>query len=221
MSKSSYPVIAIDGTAASGKSTFARSLAKKLGYIYVNTGAMYRGVTWYLQEKNIPLLDNEAVARELGVAGVQTRLQEGELVFLIAGIDPLPHVREAKVNKDVSIVAQITEVRKCLVAEQQNLSAQGPLVMEGRDIGTVVFPQTPYKFFLDANAEVRAQRRNQQGETDAILKRDVIDQQRQNSPLMCASDAMRLDSSYASVDELVVIALKHLAACGLKLPISI
>jgi len=217
MSSSPHPVIAIDGTAASGKSTFARQLARRLGYVYVNTGAMYRGVTWYLQEKQVPLQDAAAVAAELERAGVETRLQEGELVFLIAGIDPLPHVREEQVNAGVSIVAQVSAVRKKLVAEQQGLVAQAPLVMEGRDIGTVVFPGTPYKFFLDADAEVRAQRRLLQGEKDAILKRDVIDSQRKDSPLACAPDALRLDSGRATVEELVAAALKHLATRGLIL----
>lgn len=219
MSSPSYPVIAIDGTAASGKSTFARQLAQRLGYSYVNTGAMYRGVTWYLLEKNIPLSETESVASALEAAGVRTALQDGELVFLIAGIDPLPHVREARVNEAVSIVAQISSIRKLLVTEQQNLATQAPLVMEGRDIGTVVFPQTPYKFFLDADAEVRAMRRSQQGENDIILKRDVLDQQRQDSPLACAPDALRLDSGHASVEELVAMALKHLVAHGLALPV--
>jgi cytidylate kinase len=217
MSSSSNPVIAIDGTAASGKSTFARQLARRLGFSYVNTGAMYRGVTWYLQEKNIPLRDIEAVARAIETAGIETRLKDGELVFLIAGIDPLPHVREARVNEAVSIVAQVSAVRKLLVAEQQSLAVQAPLVMEGRDIGTVVFPQTPYKFFLDADAEVRALRRSQQGENDVILKRDVLDRQRQDSPLVCASDALHLDSGRASVEELMAIALKHLSTRGLVL----
>jgi cytidylate kinase len=88
--------------------------------------------------------------------------------------------------------------------------------MEGRDIGTVVFPTTPYKFFIDADAEVRAGRRRAQGETDIIHQRDAIDSQRQHSPLLCAPDALRLDSGRHAADELVEIALKHLAACGLK-----
>lgn len=213
---SPFPVIAIDGTAASGKSTFSRQLAQRLGFTYVNTGAMYRGVTWYIQHKGIPLQDADAISREILAAGVKTSLQQGELAFLIAGIDPLPHVREAAVNAGVSLVSQVAAVRFLLVAEQQSLATLAPVVMEGRDIGTVVFPQTPYKFFLDANAEVRAQRRSQQGETDAILKRDVIDSQRQNSPLLCAPNALRLDSSYASVDELVATALQHLTSRGLK-----
>jgi len=211
-----HPVIAIDGTAASGKSTFARQLAQRLGYVYVNTGAMYRGVTWYLQQKNVPLRDASAVAQEVEAAEIETGLHEGELVFRIAGVDPLPHVREGQVNEGVSLVAQVASVRKLLVAEQQRLAAQAPLVMEGRDIGTVVFPQTPYKFYLDANPEVRAQRRSQQGEVDVIQQRDNLDKQRATSPLTRASDALFLDSGHATVEELIATALQHLAARGLK-----
>jgi cytidylate kinase len=217
MSDLPHPVIAIDGTAASGKSTFSRQLAQRLGYVYVNTGAMYRGVTWYLQQKHIPLQDAEAVAREVQAAGVETRLHEGELVFRIAGLDPLPHLREGQVNEGVSLVAQVAAVRKLLVAEQQRLAGQAPLVMEGRDIGTVVFPKTPYKFYLDANADVRAQRRQEQGENDVIRQRDTLDLQRVNSPLTRAPDALRLDSGDASVEELVALALQHLASRGLKI----
>jgi cytidylate kinase len=216
MSDLPHPVIAIDGTAASGKSTFSRRLAQRLGYAYVNTGAMYRGVTWYLQEKKVPLQDAERVAREMESIAVETRLHEGEFAFLIAGLDPLPHLREGRVNEGVSLVAQVGAVRRILVAEQQRLATHAPLVMEGRDIGTVVFPQTPYKFYLDAPPEIRAQRRSRQGENDVIEQRDVLDQQRQNSPLSCAPDALRLDSSHATVEELVAAALRHLDARGLR-----
>jgi cytidylate kinase len=216
MSALPHPVIAVDGTAASGKSTFSRELARRLGFVYVNTGAMYRGVTWHLLQKNIPLHDSAAVAREVHAAGIETRLEKGELLFHIAGLDPLPHVRESLVNQGVSLVAQVAEVRKLLVAGQQGLAAQAPLVMEGRDIGTVVFPQTPYKFYIDANPEIRALRRRAQGEVDVIEKRDTIDQQRTTSPLTRAANALFLDSGQASVDELVAVALKHLAARGLK-----
>ncbi len=216
MSDLTHPVIAIDGTAASGKSTFARQLAKRLGYIYVNTGAMYRGVTWYLLNNNIPLQDAQIVAQEVLAAGVETYLQEGDLVFRIAGLDPLPHVREGRVNEGVSLVAQVPEVRKLLVAHQQKLAEQAPLVMEGRDIGTVVFPKTPYKFYLDANPEVRALRRSRQGEADVIQQRDNIDKQRTTSPLTRAFDARFLDSGHATVEELVSQALSYLASRGLE-----
>jgi cytidylate kinase len=211
-----HPVIAVDGTAASGKSTFSRQLARRLGYVYVNTGAMYRGVTWYLQQRNIPLEDAVAVAHAIEAAGVETSLRDGELAFRVGGIDPLPHAREGRVNEGVSLVAQVPEVRRLLVAEQQTLAAQSPLVMEGRDIGSVVFPKTPYKFYLDANPAVRALRRQQQGEADVIQHRDNLDQQRKTSPLTRSSDAVFLDSGHASVEELVAAALRHLASRGLK-----
>jgi cytidylate kinase len=217
MSEQTYPVIAIDGTAASGKSTFAHELARRLGFIYVNTGAMYRGVTWYLQQKHIPLQDTEAIAREVEAAGVETRLMSGELLFHVAGLDPLPYVREGQVNEGVSLVAQVPAVRRLLVAEQQRLAGQAPLVMEGRDIGTVVFPQTPYKFYIDASPEVRARRRLAQGEKDVILHRDMLDSQRKTSPLTRSSDALCLDSGQATVEELIHVALRHLANLGLKM----
>ena len=119
-------------------------------------------------------------------------------------------------NEGVSIVAQVAAVRTLLVAEQQRLAAHSPLVMEGRDIGTVVFPRTPYKFYVDASAEIRAQRRQAQGESDVILKRDALDQTRVISPLLCAPDAVRLDSGSMTVDEMVETALQNLAARGMK-----
>jgi cytidylate kinase len=216
MAASLHPVIALDGTAASGKSTFARELARKLGFAYVNTGAMYRGVTWHLLEKGVPVEDGAAVERAMKALRLETRLEKSELAFTLDGVDPLPHVRDGRVNAAVSQVSQIAEVRRRLVAEQQALAAAAPLVMEGRDIGTVVFPETPYKFFLDADAEVRAKRRDLQGEADAIHRRDVIDSRRVHSPLTCALDALRLDSGRYAVEELVAMAMRHLAAQGLS-----
>jgi cytidylate kinase len=216
MSSLPHSVVAVDGTAASGKSTFSRALAAKLGYSYVNTGSMYRGVTWYLQQRSLPLGDTAAVERVIESVPIESGLHNGELSFRIAGLDPLPYVRDASINQGVSLVAQVATVRRILVAQQQGLALIAPVVMEGRDIGTVVFPQTPYKFYLDADPEVRAQRRAAQGEADAIQKRDGIDSQRKHSPLSCAADAQRLDSGRHSVDELLVQALDHLATLGFK-----
>jgi cytidylate kinase len=212
---SSPSVVAIDGTAASGKSTFARALGQKLGFSYVNTGAMYRGITWLLLERGVPLENPEAIARAAEAFRLETRLENGELIFMLDGVDPLPHARDGRVNGGVSLVSQVAAVRRRLVAAQQGLAAAASLVMEGRDIGTVVFPETPYKFFLDADAEVRAERRRRQGETDAILRRDAIDSQRANSPLVQAPNALALDSGSAPVDELVAVALRRLAELGL------
>jgi cytidylate kinase len=210
-----HPVIAVDGTAASGKSTFSRSLAERLGYVYINTGAMYRGVTWYLQQRSIPLQDAASIARAITGISMETTVANNELAFRLAGIDPLPHAREAHVNEGVSLVAQVPEVRSLLVAEQQKLAQDAPLVMEGRDIGSVVFPQTPYKFYVDARPEVREQRRQQQGEADVITQRDAIDSSRKTSPLIRVGDACFIDSSHITVDEMVAAALRHLAECGL------
>jgi cytidylate kinase len=210
-----HPVIAVDGTAASGKSTFSRALAERLGYVYINTGAMYRGVTWYMQQRSIPLQDATAIARAITSVSLETTVVNNELAFRIAGIDPLPHVREAHVNEGVSLVAQVAEVRTLLVAEQQKLAQDAPLVMEGRDIGSVVFPQTPYKFYVDASPEVRAARRHQQGETDVITQRDAIDSSRKTSPLVRLGDAVFIDSSHITVDEMVANALRQLAERGL------
>jgi cytidylate kinase len=216
VSATPHPVVAIDGTAASGKSTFARALAGRLGHVYVNTGLMYRGVTWALQERGVALADEEAVSRTLPNLGIETKLTGGEVLFSVAGNDPSPHVRESRVNDGVSLVAQVGAVRRLLVAQQRALALEAPLVMEGRDIGTVVFPETPYKFFLDADPGVRADRRERQGEADVIRQRDVLDSGRANSPLICAANALRLDSGRATVEELLVVALEHLATKGLR-----
>jgi cytidylate kinase len=211
----SHPVVAVDGTAASGKSTFSRQLAARLGFTYVNTGAMYRGVTWYVQEQGLDPRDEARVEDLIAATPVETSLLDGELAFSIGGIDPLPHMRDGRVNDGVSHIAKIGAVRHLLVAQQQGLAARAPLVMEGRDIGTVVFPGTPHKFYIDADPAVRAERRAAQGERDVIHQRDAIDTQRVHSPLLCAPDALRLDSGLHSVHELVETALKHLAAHGL------
>jgi cytidylate kinase len=218
MAELPHTVIAVDGTAASGKSTFSRSLSERLGYVYVNTGAMYRGVTWYLQQRKIPLQDTAAIARAIASVEIAAGVLHGEMTFRIGEIDPLPHVREARVNEGVSLVAQVTEVRRLLVAQQQKLAVEAPMVMEGRDIGSVVFPQTPYKFYVDASPEVRARRRRQQGESDVVIQRDTIDQSRKTSPLVRVGDACFIDSSNITVDDMVAIALSHLARCGLKTP---
>ena len=215
-----HPVVAVDGTAASGKSTFSRRLAARLGFAYVSTGEMYRGVTWYVQEHGLDPRDVERVEALIGGTRVETSLREGGLAFSVGGMDPLPHVRDGRVNDGVSYIAQVGAVRTLLVAQQQSLAALAPLIMEGRDIGTVVFPGTPYKFYIDADPAVRAERRAAQGERDVIHQRDAIDTQRVHSPLLCAPDALRMDSGRHTVEELLAAALPHLVARGLRMPDS-
>jgi cytidylate kinase len=213
-----HPVIAVDGTAASGKSTFSRRLATRLGFTYISTGEMYRGVTWYVQQREVDPREAADVEALIAATPIETTLRHGALAFSVGGVDPLPHVRDGRVNEGVSHIAQVGAVRSLLVAQQQSLALLAPLVMEGRDIGTVVFPATPYKFYIDAHPALRAERRAAQGEHDVIHQRDAIDSQRANSPLLCAPGALRLDSGSHNVEELVAAALQHLAAQGLPVP---
>lgn len=210
-------VIAVDGPAASGKSTFARALGQKLGMVYINTGAMYRGVTWYLLKEKVALKD-DVVEAVLQKAGIEAGVENGELYFRIGGEDPLPHVRDGIINERVSEVAALPSVRKLLISKQREMAEAGGLIMEGRDIGTVVLPQTPFKFFLDADPEVRAQRRAQQGEKDTITKRDRLDSTRASSPLKCADDALKVDTGVLSVEQIITLAWDHLKQKGFALP---
>lgn len=214
-----HPVIAIDGPAASGKSTVARQVAARLGFTYVNTGSMYRGVTWWLLEKNVDVANPAAVETAVEQAKIECWVKDGETFFRLDGIDPLPHVRDARVNDKVSRVATVQKVRRLLVEKQQALAEQSPLVMEGRDIGTVVFPQAPCKIFIDADPVVREQRREQQGEADAIAKRDKDDRTRASSPLARADDAFLIDSSYLGVREVVDQALEEIQRRGIDVPV--
>jgi cytidylate kinase len=211
-----FPVVAIDGTAASGKSSLARDLAEKLGFIYVNTGEMYRGIAWSLLERGVAVEDSAAVERELSLLKLDCKIEDGRAIFYVDGINPASHAREGKVNEKVSVVAAIPAVRRLLVEHQQALSRQAPLVMEGRDIGTVVFPQTPYKFYVDADPVVRAQRRIKQGEKDVVVQRDQLDQARQTSPLVRAADAIAIDSTGWTVGQTTIFALEKLKEMGLE-----
>ncbi len=211
-----HPVIALDGTAASGKSTVGRELGARLGFTYVNTGVMYRAVTWWLLQAKVPVESPEAVTDALEKADVQVWIEGGSACLTIDGVDPLPHTREGVVNDNVSAVSAVPKVRELLVARQQGLAEQAPLVMEGRDIGTAVFPATPYKYYIDADPEIRAARRRAQGESDAIAKRDKIDSTRKVSPLTAAEDARKIDSGKLNAEQIVSQILEELAEKGLE-----
>ena len=153
MSAPEHIVIAIDGPAASGKSSVARALAKRLGFSYVNTGAMYRAITWFIVSKGVPVPDTGRVQQLLHFADIRCGLADGESTILIDGEDPAPHLVSEQVNANVSAVSSITEVRRLLVQKQRVYATDHDVVMEGRDIGSVVFPDTEYKFYIDASAE--------------------------------------------------------------------
>jgi cytidylate kinase len=206
-----HPVVAIDGPSASGKSTVARHLAAALeGFAYVDTGAMYRTVTREVLRSGVALTDPAAIVAWLPSLGLECRIEKGASRLYVKGEAVLPEtLRAPEVAAGVSHVAKVPEVRTLLVAMQRSLRAVAPLVMEGRDIGTVVFSETPFKFFLDASPEVRASRRHVQGEQDSITQRDMMDSTRAVAPLKPAEDAEVVDSSNMTVDQVVAYILER------------
>lgn len=208
-------VIAIDGPAASGKSSVARRVAERLGWTFVNTGNMYRLMTWAVLQRGVDPTDAEAVAKVAADVAIDFKTVDLETSICIDGHAPGPHLTSDAVNKAVSRVAAVPAVRERLVAGQRSLALVGPLVMEGRDIGSVVFPDSAFKFYIDASEEVRAARRKAQGHTDAVGERDRLDSTRKNSPLVTAPDAEVIDSSHLPLDQVVERVLSVLRSRGL------
>ncbi len=212
-----HVVVAIDGPAASGKSTVARTLARRLNFIYVNSGAMYRAVTWHLRQQHAESADAAAVRAAIPLMNFQCGLSGAVSTITINGIDPSPHLCEDDVNQYVSGVSSIPEVRSLLVERQREYARDHDVVMEGRDIGSVVFPNTPYKFYVDASPEVRALRRSRQGQHDEIKMRDRFDSSRRTSPLVIAEDAHVIDSSHLTIDGVVGEIIGRLKLKGLRI----
>ena len=210
-----HVVIAIDGPAASGKSSVARALARRLGYVYVNTGAMYRAVTWLAVSRDVPVNDAGRVQQLLHFTEIACGLADRESTILLDGLDPSPHLVDEAVNANVSAISSIPEVRRLLVEKQRAYAGAHDIVMEGRDIGSVVFPETPYKFYIDASPEVRARRRTAQGLADSVTTRDRIDSSRRTSPLIIAEDAHVIDSSNLTIDGVVGEVIGRLKLKGL------
>ena len=198
-----HRVIAIDGPAASGKSSVARQLARRLGFAYVNSGAMYRAVTWSVLNAGIDPSDKDRIAAFIATLSFGGVLRERELYLLIDDVDLTEHLHEDRVNSEVSRVSTVPEVRQVLVQRMRDYAQKNDLVVEGRDIGSVVFSDTPYKFYIDATPEVHAQRRAAQGHRDEIARRDQADSSRATSPLVVAKDAEVIDSSNLTVEQVV------------------
>ncbi len=205
-----HHVIAIDGPAASGKSSVARELARRLGFVYVNSGAMYRAVTWAVLNRGIEPNDKDAIAKFIAGAKLGGKFVDCEFHLLIDDVDLTPHLHEDRVNAEVSRVSTVPEVRKLLVQRMRNYAGNHDLVIEGRDIGSVVFPNTPYKFYIDASPAVRAQRRAAQGHRDEIAQRDRADSSRPASPLIVSKDAEVIDTSAMSINQVVDEIVKRL-----------
>ncbi len=197
------PAIAIDGPAASGKSTVAKLIARELGYTFINTGAMYRAVTWYALQKGIDPADTAAVTALLGDIPLSFGKDGAVSTVMCEGRVLSTELTSTEVNDNVSAIAAIPEVRALLVEKQREYNRKEPVVMEGRDIGTVVFPQTPFKYFVTASEEVRAARRAAQGLTDSIAERDRKDSARACAPLVMADDATLVDTSDLTIEQVV------------------
>ena len=207
--------IAIDGPAASGKSTLARELAKRLGLVMVNSGAMYRAVTWKALQENVDPADAAAVVAMMD----RIHIQCGEIGvtsnITIDGVDPAAELRSEAINSNVSAISAIPEVRNRLVRLQRDYLDHTSIIMEGRDIGSVVFPDTPFKIYVDADESVRAARRSHGGEIDSVAKRDAADSEREHAPLIVAAGAVVLDTSHLSIEGAVGAAIEILKQQGL------
>ena len=213
-----HRAIAIDGPAASGKSTLARILAQRLGLIMVNSGAMYRAVTWRILQLGIDPADRAAVVDALRGMEIHCGVEGLDSTVRIDGIDPGDALRGEEVNSAVSAVAAVPEVRECLVSLQRDYLKLGDVVMEGRDIGSVVFPETPFKIYMDADPGVREARREVVGEVDSVAARDKADSGRATAPLKVADGAAILDTSGHSIESGVEAALEILAGQGFVMP---
>jgi cytidylate kinase len=211
-------VVAIDGPAAAGKSSVAREISLRLGYSYVDSGAFYRAITWWVLHRHA----NPHSVKEVTAVVAQTRLQSGfqndEAFLRIDGLDPTPHLRDDEVNRAVSPVSLIPAVRESLTSHLRELANLRNVVVEGRDIGSIVFPDTPFKFYIDASQQVRQQRRSSEGQDDNIAVRDRMDSSRSNAPLRIARDAFLIDSTHLTVAGVVDEIIRHLKARGLSIP---
>ncbi len=208
-------IIAIDGPAASGKSSVSRGVAEQLGFYYINTGSMYRAVTWHvLHSGTDPQLAGnvESAMRDVKI---HTGFEEHRSFIEIDGIRLHEQLHDESVSRSVSAVSCVPAVRERLVAEFHHLAKTGDCVVEGRDIGSVVFPSTRYKFYLDASPEVRQSRRDKQGRRDEVAARDRVDSSRHTAPLTIANDATVIDTSHLDLDDVIGAILHALAAKGL------
>jgi CMP/dCMP kinase len=213
-------IIAIDGPAGSGKSTSAKLIAKKLGYVYIDTGAMYRAIT-YLALENEAINDESQIIELARKCKIDLNYVDGEVIVRLNDVNVSKEIRTAEVNSHVSDVSKISDVRKVLVEKQREMAAKGNgVVMEGRDIGTVVFPNADVKIFLTASLDIRANRRTKEYNANGskvlmddirsnLSNRDKIDSSRDDSPLTKASNAIEVDTTNVTIDEQVNLILEE------------
>jgi cytidylate kinase len=216
------PVIAIDGPSGAGKSTIAKRLARELGFTYIDTGAMYRAVGWKTKKDGVDVADEGALARLCAGTEITIRHDAGDQRVLVNTFDVTDEIRTPEMGMLASAVSKSPAVRARLLTLQRRLGEAGGVVMDGRDIGTVVFPNADMKFFLDASAEERGRRRWQElrekgmdvdrdAITEEIRQRDIQDSTRTIAPLKRAVDARYVDSSTMPIEHVVEVMLSYIS----------
>ena len=214
-------IIAIDGYSSCGKSTLARALAKKLHYLYIDSGAMYRAVTLYFLRHRVPLDNEKAVAEALSNIRIDFQATPEKTSIFLNGEDVSEEIRQMYISDNVSEVSALKAVRQAMVAQQQELGRRRDIVMDGRDIGTTVFPDANIKIFMTADSKIRAERRylelKNKGEKitleevfENLAHRDYIDTTREESPLVRAHDAIILDNTELNEEEQLQFVLDRL-----------
>lgn len=217
--------IAIDGPAGAGKSTIAKAVAKSLGYYYVDTGALYRGLAFGLMQKGVPFADEKAVENEIKNIDVELLYENGVQKVFCNGTDCSTLIRTSEIGEGASVISQYASVREKLLDLQRNVARRHSCVMDGRDIGSVVLPHANKKFFLTASPEVRARRRtlefrekgepaNYESILEEVKKRDERDMNRAVAPLKQVEDAIFIDSSDLNIEEVVDRILAYCIGSG-------
>ena len=217
-------VIAIDGPSGAGKSSVSRLVGERLGYLHVDSGALYRIMTWQALAKGVDTADSEAVAAFADTVAVECRPEDGRIAYYVDGEAPGERIRMPEINAHASEVATVKAVRDRITALLRGMTDYGNLVVEGRDITTAVFPDSPARFYLTASAEARARRRqkeeiekgiaNQSAEAvkASLLARDAIDSTRKYAPLRKADGALEIDSSDLTLEQVVETVMNALPA---------
>ena len=205
--------VAIDGPAGAGKSSISKVVAKKLGYLYIDTGAMYRGITWALLNAGISIDDVDAVEAVLSKIQLELRVEETGLSVWVNGIDVSQDIRTQYVTSHVSQVAAQKAVRTKLVEMQRHMASEGGVILDGRDIGSVVLPNAELKVYLTASVETRGHRRwlelkdseniSLEEVCRTVAERDAMDMNRKESPLVCVDDAVVVETDHLSIEETV------------------
>ncbi len=207
-------IIAIDGPAGSGKSTVARLIASHLNFKYIETGSMYRAVAWKAEQSGIDLGDQERIAEVARTISIEFHPGSDRQKVMVDGKDLTPVLQTETIGRSAAIVAANKAVREVMVAQQQDMGRNGNVVMDGRDIGTVVFPEADKKFFLVADQKERAQRRHEEIKAkhpevtfekiyEQLQQRDYEDENRDVSPLVPAKDSIQLDTTHMNIDDVV------------------